>query len=110
MSPNNILLCVRDPSDWAKVEHTEKEHPVPRKTLSDRTIYLSQQVPLLDGVAVLTDFGSARMGQEKHRGDVMPEVYRAPEVILDMEWDCKIDIWSVGVMVCDSLRNVFLSC
>lgn len=30
----------------------------------------------------------------------MPGVYRAPEVILGMEWDSKIDIWSVGVMVC----------
>ena len=29
----------------------------------------------------------------------MPEMYRAPEVILDTEWDSKIDIWSVGVMV-----------
>ena len=56
-------------------------------------------MPLVDGVAILTDFGSARMGEGKHREDVMPEVYRAPEAILDMEWDSKIDIWSIGVMV-----------
>ncbi|OAX82535.1 hypothetical protein ACJ72_03120, partial [Emergomyces africanus] len=35
----------------------------------------------------------------KHRGDIMPGIYRAPEVILGMEWDCKVDLWSVGVMV-----------
>ena len=60
-------------------------------------------------MAILTDFGSARMGQEKHRGDVMPDVYRAPEVILDMEWDSKIDIWSVGLMVSHPLGSVSLS-
>lgn len=108
VSPNNILLSVRDPSVWEKVEHAEKEHSVPRKSLSDRTIYLPQQVSLVDGVPVLADFGSSRMGQEKYRGDVMPEVYRAPEVILDMKWDSKIDIWSAGVMVCDTFIAAFL--
>lgn len=29
----------------------------------------------------------------------MPDFYRAPEVILGMEWDEKIDIWCVGLMV-----------
>lgn len=64
----------------------------------------------MDGVAVLTDFGTAKMGQpqERFRGDVMPDIYRAPEVILGMEWDCKIDIWSVGVMVCYILLWVLL--
>ncbi|EEP77043.1 predicted protein [Uncinocarpus reesii 1704] len=31
--------------------------------------------------------------------DVMPDVYRAPEIILRMPWDQNIDIWSIG-MVC----------
>ena len=29
----------------------------------------------------------------------MSGIYRAPEVILDMGWDNKVDIWSIGVMV-----------
>ena len=29
----------------------------------------------------------------------MPAIYRAPEVILGMNWDSKVDIWGVGVMV-----------
>ena len=47
---------------------------------------------------MICDYGTAVIG-EKHTGDVMPGVYRAPEIILGMEWDSKIDIWSVGVMV-----------
>ena len=29
----------------------------------------------------------------------MPAVYRAPEVILGMEWSYPVDVWSVAVMV-----------
>jgi hypothetical protein len=29
----------------------------------------------------------------------MPGIYRAPEVILEMDWDSKVDIWAIGVMV-----------
>lgn len=29
----------------------------------------------------------------------MPDYYRAPEVILKSEWDYKVDIWSVGMVV-----------
>ncbi len=36
---------------------------------------------------------------QKHSGDVMPGVYRAPEIIIGADWDSKIDLWSVGVMV-----------
>ncbi|EGC43514.1 protein kinase [Histoplasma capsulatum var. duboisii H88] len=58
----------------------------------------SHSMPITDGTPVLCDFGGARIGERKHLGDVMPDFYRAPELILGMEWDCKIDIWSIGVM------------
>lgn len=29
----------------------------------------------------------------------MPDIYRAPEVILNMSWDYKVDIWNVGMVV-----------
>jgi hypothetical protein len=29
----------------------------------------------------------------------MPRVYRAPEVMLGMNWDSKVDIWAVGQTV-----------
>ena len=55
-------------------------------------------MPITFGPLMICDYGTAVIG-EKHAGDVMPGVYRAPEIILGMEWDSKIDIWSVGVMV-----------
>lgn len=34
-----------------------------------------------------------------HTGDVMPNQYRAPEIIVRIEWTSKIDVWSVGLIV-----------
>lgn len=100
LSPNNILVGA-DSSVICKVEQAEFAEPSPRKVLTDRTIYLSYAMPTTYEPPVITDFGAARLGipGQKHSGDVMPGVFRAPEVIAGMEWDCKIDIWSVGVMV-----------
>jgi hypothetical protein len=56
-------------------------------------------MPITPGPLNICDFGAARLGDDKHDGDVMPGVYRAPEIIMGLEWDSKIVIWSVGVMV-----------
>jgi serine/threonine protein kinase len=105
ISPNNILLGVEDTSLFSKIEQLERDHPSPRKLLSNRSIYLSHGMPITHGAPMISDFGAARLGVpgQKHSGDVMPGVYRAPEIILGMEWDSRIDIWSVAVMVCYSI-------
>ncbi|KAG8160821.1 hypothetical protein KVR01_009085 [Diaporthe batatas] len=65
-------------------------------------------VPLTNGQLVLSDLGSARFGQETFTGDVMPDVYRAPEIILGMEWSSKVDLWSVGLMIWDLFEGTRL--
>lgn len=64
-------------------------------------------MPVTTGLPVLCDLGEARVGSHTHRGDIMPGIYRSPEVILDMEWNCKVDIWSIGTMV--SQRSCHIS-
>ncbi|KAJ5042433.1 uncharacterized protein L3040_004982 [Drepanopeziza brunnea f. sp. 'multigermtubi'] len=39
-------------------------------------------MPLSTGPPILCDLGAARVGAQKHRGDIMPGLYRAPET-----WD-----------------------
>jgi serine/threonine protein kinase len=77
------------------MEESEIQHPSKRKILEDRIIYSSKPIHYTLSAPWITDFGAARIG-ETHKGDVMPNFYRAPEVILDMEWNSKIDIWSIG--------------
>ncbi|KID95432.1 protein kinase-like protein, partial [Metarhizium majus ARSEF 297] len=105
LSPNNILagLGPQDSGVFDQIEELELATPSPRKVLPDRMIYLSYQLPITHGAPVITDYGAARLGEpgEKHSGDVMPGVYRAPEIIMGADWDSKIDMWSLGVMVWD---------
>ncbi|EEU47563.1 uncharacterized protein NECHADRAFT_92119 [Fusarium vanettenii 77-13-4] len=107
LSPNNILVSFNPGEEraFSQIEDLELTTPTPRKVLPDRCIYLSYKLGITHGPAVITDFGAARLGNpekdEKHTGDVMPGPYRAPEVIMGAEWDSKIDMWSLGVMVWD---------
>lgn len=55
-------------------------------------------LPPGDGLPLLNDFGEARLGDEEHNEDIMPNAYRAPEVILKTNWDYKVDIWNVGML------------
>ncbi|KAI7264374.1 protein kinase [Hortaea werneckii] len=106
LSPNNLLVGTDDAA-ISKVEQAELAEPSPRKVLADRTIHLSYEVPTTYNPPVITDFGAARLGEpgQKHSGDVMPGVFRAPEVIAGMEWDSQIDVWSVGVMIWNLLED-----
>lgn len=97
---NNILLNLKDESVLRRVEEQEMTNPVPRKVLEDRVIYASVVIkPKKWGEPILCDFGEARTGKAKYTGDLQPIPYRAPEVILGMAWDEKVDIWNLGVMV-----------
>ena len=48
---------------------------------------------------ILCDLGSVVFGHSHYNTLAQSIPYRAPEVILAAEWDPKIDIWNLGVMV-----------
>jgi hypothetical protein len=79
--------------------------PSPRKVFKTHTIYSSRPLELQPTVPVLCDFGEARFGSESYGEHVMPDLYRAPEIVLRIEWDEKIDIWALGLMVSLSARG-----
>ncbi|RAL15704.1 CMGC/CLK protein kinase [Aspergillus homomorphus CBS 101889] len=105
ISSNNVLFGIEDPSILPQIEEDEIARPIARKVLADRNIYYSRPMPVSTGMPVLTDFGEARVGGGRLKGDIMPGIYRAPEVILDMEWDSKVDVWSIGAMVWDLVEG-----
>ena len=103
LTPHNILLGVRDPAVWEPFEDYEENDPAPRKILIDRTIYMSVNMPMTHGSAVISDFGEARLASEARQEDlIMPSVYRAPECVLGMPWSYPVDIWALGMTVSPS--------
>jgi serine/threonine protein kinase len=98
------MLSIEDESILVDFEEAEVSNPSPRKVVDDRSIYLSRKlgIPQKHGRPVLSDFGEARFGSkaDTYYDDVQPFMYRAPEVLLRMPWNEKIDIWNLAVMVC----------
>lgn len=102
---DNIMLGINDDSVFTDFEEKELEHPVPRKKITteydQRMIYVSRdlKIPKSFSAPVLCDLGSAVPGNKYQSDFVQPNIYRAPEVILEAPWTYSIDIWNVGCMV-----------
>lgn len=106
------MLNVEDESILVDFEEAEISNPIPHKVVGDRAIYCSRKlgIPKKHGRPILSDFGEARFRSDSgtYCDDVQPFMYRAPEVLLRMPWDEKIDIWNLAVVVC-SLNALDLS-
>ncbi|KAJ5591842.1 uncharacterized protein N7459_002211 [Penicillium hispanicum] len=95
------MFGIADDSVFTDFEEEELYSPCPRKELDGRTIYTSRDLrkPKQVGAPVLCDFGSAMPGDIDHSEDIQPNIYRAPEVILEVPWTYSVDIWNVGCMI-----------
>jgi serine/threonine protein kinase len=103
INPSNVMFTIADPSLLTRFEQAEIDEPSERKHVSEgRTIYTSRAFGLPEdgawGQPVLCDFGEARIGPS-HRGLIQPELYRAPEVLFEMEWNSSVDIWSLVPLI-----------
>ena len=57
-----------------------------------------ENILITNGKPVLADFGgSTKMEGKRIRGQVGSTLYMAPEIIMDMEYDEKVDLWSCGM-------------
>lgn len=99
IQPRNILLGVLDDSAFARFERDELQEPMPRKELPSHTVYVTRPMPLTKGSPLLCDFSEARFDDPLNVDLVMPDVYRAPEVLLGMHWSYPIDIWGFAMTV-----------
>ncbi|KAK8243410.1 kinase-like domain-containing protein [Phyllosticta capitalensis] len=108
----NILFRMKDPeSAFQEFERDQWQNPPGRKNKGKRVIYDSRDVPQsIDdlGPPVLCDFGDAVMGEETYAGHVMPDLYRAPEMIMGVKWDEKIDIWGLAMTIWDAVEGEHL--
>lgn len=98
---DNIMFAITDDAVFQAFEEGELRDPCPRKVVGGRTIYTSQalNIPSDWGAPVLCDLGSAVYGDVEHSEDIQPNIYRAPEMILEAPWTYSVDTWNVGCMV-----------
>jgi serine/threonine protein kinase len=91
---DSIMFGIGDDSVLSDFEERELETPSPRKELDGRTIYASREfrMPRGWGAPVLCDFGFAMPGGIEHVKDIQPNIYRAPEVILEAPWTYSVDM------------------
>ncbi|KAF4458105.1 CMGC/SRPK protein kinase [Fusarium austroafricanum] len=100
--PSNLLLGLVDDARLESLVQAEFKSPVARKKITEgQTIYLSRLLRPKAGPILLSDFGEARTGSGHHAGDIMPILYRAPEIIMCLTWNYTVDIWSVGLTAWD---------
>ncbi|KAJ5086608.1 serine/threonine protein kinase [Penicillium alfredii] len=95
------MLGVEDESILVDFEEAEKSNPSPQQVVGERVIYSSRKLGIPKIMAALSYLTLARPALSTHWEDVQPLIYRAPEVLLRMPWDQKIDIWNLGVLTWD---------
>lgn len=101
------MLGIGGDAEVKTFEREEQEEPSLRKIEGDCIIFATGDVDIPENPthAVLCDFGDAQFGEETYIGEVMPDIYRAPGIVLGIPWNEKIDIWSVGLMVTYKIQN-----
>ncbi|KAH7095003.1 kinase-like domain-containing protein [Paraphoma chrysanthemicola] len=104
---DNIMFGIEDDSVFSDFEDRELKTPCARKEIDGRVIYESHELrmPKEWGAPVLCDFGSAVPGDVEHSEDIQPDIYRAPEVIIEAPWSYSADIWNVGCMIWSIFEN-----
>lgn len=100
----NIMFSIEDEAELKGIEEDEISKPSARKVYEDGATFLTRQVYTEIGNPKLIDLGEARFGQDTYTEQVMPDLYRAPEVLLGLPWDEKIDIWALGLTVSRTLQ------
>ena len=98
------MLTIEDESILEDFEKEEFKHPCPRKVINKkRTIYTSRNFRHPKnhawGHPVLCDFGEARIGSFHAHEEIQPEIYKAPEIIMETGWSYSVDIWNTACMV-----------
>lgn len=98
------MLRVGDLSVLVDCEEAEKATPSVQKVIdAQRTICASRPFrhpkDFAFGPPVLCDFGEARIGSCHQYLGIQPEVYKAPEILMQTDWCHSVDIWNLACVV-----------
>lgn len=99
---SNIFLEMEDNTMLDRYVQAEIQSPSPRKIVDGKIVYRTRLLEPASRLRAieLGDFGSAVPGDAPRNGQfIQPSLYRAPEVILEKEWNYPIDIWNLATWV-----------
>jgi serine/threonine-protein kinase SRPK3 len=103
MKLDNFQTMIPDPEDEYLDAFCAEETVSPsvsKRTDSGMPIVSTRQMKQTQLThVIMCDLGSAVHVDEGYPAVVQALPYRAPEVMLGADWDQKIDIWSLGVLV-----------
>jgi serine/threonine-protein kinase SRPK3 len=101
------MLGVEDESvfiDYGQAE--DSSTPQSKHVNQDRRIYASRPFRSPQkhayGPPILCDFGEARIGIDHAHVEIQPEIYKAPEVLMETGWTHSADIWNAACLVISS--------
>ncbi|KAL1876455.1 hypothetical protein Daus18300_002699 [Diaporthe australafricana] len=109
---DNILQEIVDQNILQAFTEAELETPSPRKVIDGVPVYKSRQFQMPNdfGGIALSDFGASVRGDQKRNHDAQPNLYRSPEVMLQVAWSYPVDIWNVGVLVWSLFEGKHMFC
>ncbi|EME41720.1 hypothetical protein DOTSEDRAFT_73941 [Dothistroma septosporum NZE10] len=107
---SNIMLQIEDCSVLSAFVEDETANPSPRKTIdAKRTIYASRKFrhPRRHafGPPTLCDLGEARIGTSFPFTNIQPDLYKAPEILLTVDWNQSVDIWNIACLAWDMVQG-----
>lgn len=96
IKPNHIMFGIADDS-FSATGRAGAHSSCPRKELDRRIIYVSRELrmPRVWSAPVLCDFGSGVSSGIGHSEGIQPNIYRTPEVIVEVPWTYSVDVWDV---------------
>ncbi|CAE7251064.1 AFC2 [Symbiodinium necroappetens] len=97
LKPENIMLTSMEPArpEWFPREEFCEGDGVLRKKKRSRHQYLR---PRSAGIKII-DFGNTIREHDRRETIINTRQYRGPEVILELGWDEKSDLWSAGCIL-----------
>lgn len=66
------------------------------------------EIVITDFTLVLIDFSSAHWSDNRNQKEISTRHYRAPEVLLELEWSFPCDMWSLGCIMFELLTGSVL--
>jgi len=100
---------VANDDQFVEIERAEELNPSVPVMDGNYPVYRSREEPAtarnITGIVHLNDFGSARSASASYHDWWMPDLYRAPEILMSVPWDFGVETWSIGILVNFSMLN-----